>query len=132
MRNRKAQSAIEFLSISAGVLFFTMLFIFAIQSNISDKISENRDVALREVANNVVMEINLASSASDGYSRVFTLPATIVNGVEYNVSLQQGLVYATTADGRNSLALPVFNVNGSLVEGNNLIRKSNGVVYLNG
>jgi len=129
--SNKAQSAIEFLIIVAAVIFFVILFIISIGINTSDKIKQNREQDLSNIAETVVDEINIAHSASEGYSRNFTLPNKVLSEVDYNIALDSGLVFAKTLDDKTSLALPTQNVTGVINKGNNQIRKSNGTVYLN-
>src|SRR3989338_1889627 len=124
--SNKAQSAIEFLIIVAAVIFFVILFIISIGINTSDKIKQNREQDLSNIAETVVDEINIAHSASEGYSRNFTLPNKVLSEVDYNIALDSGLVFAKTLDDKTSLALPTQNVTGVINKGNNQIRKSNG------
>ena len=130
MRNKKAQSAIEFLILVGAVLFFFVAFLYAVQSNLSDKTRERREIAVREVALIVQDEIVLAWGSSDGYSRNFELPNK-VQGADYEVNISDELVYVRTIDGRHAIALPVFNVTGQPVKGLNAIGKRDEIVFLN-
>ena len=128
--NRLGQSAIEFVILVTAVLFFMIAFFVFIQDRIAATKYESTSVAVREVALTVQDEINLAASAQDGYSRQFTLPATI-NGFDYIASITDESVYVHTADGKHALALPVGSVSGDVVIGVNSITKVNGEIYLN-
>ena len=75
-------------------------------------------------------EINLASTSTDGYSRQFQIPNQMSNE-DYNITLVAGMIYVTSLDGKNAIALPVQNVTGNILRGNNLIRKINGQVFIN-
>jgi len=127
---KKGQSAIEFMIIIGVVLFFFIAFLGALQVQSSDKVKERRTVEVQEVALTVRGEIDLASDASDGYQRNFDLPLTI-SRENYNVSIVEGLVYVITEDERDALTYPIVDVIGQPQKGNNLIRKVNGVIYLN-
>jgi len=130
-KSKRSQSAIEFLILTGFLLFsFTILFV-AIQGNMSDKLKERQELAVKSVAIAVQDEINLASQSMDGYSRQFKIPEEI-NGREYEINITEGMVYLRTVDGRYALALPVQNVTGNLVkETPNTITKEEGVVHLN-
>lgn len=129
MKNR-GQSAIEFIILVAAVLFFFMLFSYAIQVNISDKVREKKSVLVRDTALTIQAEIDLAHGSSDGYYREFRIPERILNS-DYEVSIVEGLVYVRTVDGKYATAYPVADINGQPLTGDNSIRKDSGVVYLN-
>ena len=130
MKTKRGQSAIEFMIISGVVIFMFLTYSFFIQSKIADKGFERRDLLTQEVANTIKDEINLALEATDGYSRTFNLANTILNA-DYNATIDGDLVYVRTLDGKHAIAVPVANVTGQLIIGDNTIRKSNGVIYLN-
>lgn len=128
--NKSGQSSIEFVILVTAVLFFLIAFFVFIQEKIAVATYESTSVAVREVALTVQDEINLASSAQDGYSRQFTLPPT-VNGFDYEISITDNSVYIITLDGKHGLALPIGTVNGDVVIGVNSITKVDEQVYLN-
>lgn len=130
MFKKKSQSSTEFIIIAGFVLFFFTIFFLAIKGNMSEKIRERQDLAVKEIAITVQDEINLASSSSDGYYREFTVPNK-VNGKDYDVNLIDELVYVNTTDGNYAIALPVQNVTGNIKKGNNIIKKEDGEVKLN-
>ncbi len=127
---KKAQSAIEFLILVGGVLIFFIGFLFAIQSNIADKSFERRNLAVKEVAVIVQDEINLALKSTDGYRRNFELPQEI-DGIDYEISFVEDFIYINTTDNRHALALPIINITGNIQKGNNMIRKNDGMIYIN-
>lgn len=126
---RKAQSAIEFMIVAAAFLFFYLTFLYALEVNTSNQEQTNRELAIKEVALSVQNEIAIANSASDGYSRTFNLPLNLLSGVQYQAAIADDLIYVNTS--HDGIALPIRNVTGQLVLGNNTIRKTNGLVYLN-
>jgi len=127
---KRGQSTIEFFILVMVVLFFFLGFLFAIQTNIADKMREGKELAVREIALSVQDEVALASASSDGYLRHFILPNN-VKGADYLINITDGLVYVRTSDGKYALALPAFNVTGQPSKGDNDIRKNDGRVYLN-
>ena len=133
IKSKLAQSAIEFLILTAFLLFSFTVFFVAVQWNMSDTIREREELVVKSVAVTVQEEINFASQSMDGYYRDFTIPEKI-NGRKYEINITGGeTVYLRTVDGRYALALPVQKVTGDLVKEPliNTIRKENGVVYLN-
>ena len=121
MRDKKAQSTVEFMVLVAGVLLFFTAFLYVVQNNISDKAKEERSEAIRDIGLIVQDEVILASESSDGYVRNFVLPNDVF-GMDYYVNISEELVYIRTADGKYAMALPVFNVTGQPQKGNNVIR----------
>ena len=130
MKNKKAQSAIEFIILIMFLLFFFILFFVSIQESMSDKVKEQKNLVVKEIASTVQDEINLASKASDGYSRKFKIPEKISNQ-DYYLSITGEMVYLKTLDEKSAIALPVPEITGQVIKGENTIRKENGVVYLN-
>ena len=102
---KRGQSAIEFLILVGAMLFVFVLFLGLFQKNIGEKIVEKRNYALTELALTIQNEINLASEASNGYSRTFEIPKDIL-GSDYDVNITSGMVYARTRDGVHALARP--------------------------
>jgi len=75
-------------------------------------------------------EINLALKSSEGYNREFKIPEKIINQ-DYDINLTGGLVYIITEDEKSAIALSIANVSGQIKKGYNLIKKENGIIYLN-
>ncbi|MDD5192456.1 MAG: hypothetical protein PHH54_01410 [Candidatus Nanoarchaeia archaeon] len=127
-----SQSAIEFLVLTGFLLFSFTVFFLVIEGNMSDKIKERQDLAIKSVAIAVQEEIDLAFQSSDGYYRQFNIPENI-NGEEYEINITERAVYLRTNDGKYAIALPVKNVTGDVVKQPeiNTIRKENGEVKLN-
>ena len=130
MEKKKAQSTAEFLILIGGVVFFFLVFLLAVQVNITDKTRENKNLVLQDIARSVQDEINLATDSSDGYYRNFTVPDKLINS-DYQINVQEDFVYVRTTDNKYAIALPVANVTGDVQKGSNIIRKKNGKVFLN-
>lgn len=128
--NSKGQSAIEFVILIMAVLFLFVGLLYFIHGKIADSKAEAVTVAVNEIALTVQDEINLAHGSANGYSRQFFLPPNL-NGFEYTANITEGSIYVRTEDGKNAVALPVLEVTGDILIGNNLVRKSEGIVYLN-
>ncbi len=129
MKNR-AQSSIEFIILIGVLTFIFLMFLFVLQMNLSDEHEENRNLFIKEIVVTIQNEISLATNSVDGYYREFQVPTTLF-GLDYTVEIVAGLVYIHTDDNRYALSLPVSDIIGSPQTGNNVIRKENGLVYLN-
>jgi len=128
LKLRKAQTAIEFFIIFGAVLFFFTLFFIVIQEQLYEKNREKERLICQEIASSVQDEIAFAIESSDGYSREFKIYEKI-NGKPYNIEIRDDMINIRTE--RISLALPVYHVEGQIQKGTNIIRKQEGVVYLN-
>lgn len=126
---KRAQTAIEFIMMVAFLLFFFTLFLLAVQESSSDKMKENRDIVIREIALEIKDEINMAYSSSEGYLREFDIPLKAGNQ-DYEVSLVEDMVYVKS--GGSSIALPIILVEGNIRKGINEIKKENGKIIING
>jgi hypothetical protein len=130
LEKNKGQSAAEFMLLVGAVLFFFIIFLVVVQENSAEKNKERLDFIMKELAFSVRDEINLASSSREGYLRKFKVPEKI-SYKDYEINLTEDLVYLRTLDGKNAIALPVENVTGDFVKGDNFIWKKEGIVYLN-
>ena len=104
--------------------------VFALQVSLADKTKQNANLEFRETALIVQDEIDLARGASHGYRREFDVPEKIA-GFDYEISIEDGLVYLRTADNRYALAIDVGEVNGEIAKGSNVIENRGGEVFLN-
>jgi len=130
MKFNKAQSAIEFVILVGAVLFFFTVFFLAVQENMSDKIREKYNIAIKEVALTVQDEINFALKSSNGYFREFKISESI-EGKTYEISIIEDMVYVKTTDGKYAISLPVAPVVGQPKKDNNEITRVDNVIYLN-
>lgn len=132
LKCKRSQTAIEFVILVGFVLFFFTVFFLVIQGDISDKIREKTDLAVKEIVLTVQDEFNLALESTDGYFREFKLPGT-ANGKAYDIRINDNMVYVITQDNKNSIALPVAKVTivNQIQKGKNTLKKENGEVILN-
>src|SRR3989338_5884705 len=127
---KRAQSAMEFLIIIGAMLFVFVSLLAVFQQNIAMKARENRDLEIKDLALTIQKEINLAASSTSGYSRTFTIPGTL-SGLDYTISTAEETLYIITTDNRHSIALPIPEVSGSLIDGENTITKDDDGVHIN-
>jgi len=126
----KAQSSAELIMLIGFVLFFFTVFFLVVQENVSDKIREKNNLAVKEIASIVQDEIALASESSDGYSRQFKLPEKIENQ-DYDINITEDMVYVKTQNDKYATSLPILAITGAIVKGDNKIKKESGEVKLN-
>lgn len=128
--HKKAQTAIEFMVLVGVLLFFFTIFFLVIQESSADKMREQQDNLVRETALAIQDEIALASKSSEGYSREFKVPDKIGNQ-DYSVSLIEDRIYIKTHDNKSAIALPIQKITGSIVKGENTIKKQNSELSIN-
>jgi len=126
---KKGQGAIEFIIIFVFVLVFFIVFLAVIQQNQGEKEKEKQDMVFQNLALDARDEINLASGASEGYSRNFSIPEKVF-GKEFEINVTPtGNVYLVAE--RYAVSFRASNVTGDFIKGINTIKKENGTVHLN-
>lgn len=130
MFNQKSQSAIEFIILVGAVLFFFTIFFVGVHESMSDKIQERQNNLVKELAFSIQDEINLAYESGEGYRREFKIPEQI-NGQDYEANLTAEMIYIKTSNGKHAIALPVLPITGNIIKGTNIIKKQDGILYLN-
>ena len=125
---RRAQISLEFTFIIIILLFLTITFLVASGDKLSDFKSEKEIFLLKDIAATVRNEVQIAYAMDSGYVRAFQLPDTL-EGDNYTVSIQNGFISA--AVGNQIVEIAVQPVNGTLIKGDNIIRKVGGNVMLN-
>lgn len=129
MKNkRNAQGAVEFIIIFSAFLLFFVAFFSVIKINIEKKNLEKERLIAQNIALDVQYELNLAAESSEGYYREFNVPYN-VRGKDYQINLSDNRVYIFI--GEFGISYKVLDVNGSINKGVNLIKKQNGIVFLN-
>lgn len=124
----KGQIAMEFVILIA-VGMVTLLIFFGLNVNSRAQLTEERELAaLKDLALAVRTELYTATTVSDGYYRVFTLPETI-DSREYNITIVGNAIDFSGEYSSYSIEVPSFN--GTLIKGNNVLRRNNGVLTLN-
>ncbi len=88
-RMRRAQTTIEFFILVGFMLFVLLAFFLVVQERSSLIKQEIYQREIEGVGNIITQEISLASQVRFGYTRVFSLPATI-GGEDYTLLLSNG------------------------------------------
>jgi hypothetical protein len=124
------QSAIELILLFVTLFFFIITFLYVIQSNVAKQtITQYNDESL-QIVSDIRDEITLAEQANEGYARSFNVPLSLLNK-NYNITIVNQDIYLVSDDGKQAVSLWVKNVTGQIQKGTNVIRKSNGIIYLN-
>ncbi len=126
----KAQSSAEFLIVTSFILFSFTVFVAIINQNMSQKMFENQDSRVREIASIVQEEINFASGSVTGYYREFRIPESI-GQVDYEIKIIDSHVYIETSDKKHASSLQVGNITGNPKKGANKILKNDSGIFLN-
>ncbi|MBI2045132.1 hypothetical protein HYT23_03675 [Candidatus Pacearchaeota archaeon] len=126
--NSKAQGSVEFLMLFGAAMFFFILFLGVIQTNIQDKNKEKERLIVQNIALGAQNEISIAAESTDGYYRNFSIPENIL-GKDYGIS--NGNEYLNISLGKFAVFYKIPPINGEIKKGINAIKKENGQVYLN-
>lgn len=139
---KKGQAANE----TAIVIGIMLLFMITFVAVISDKFVVAADNRIRGLADDLAdvidSELSLAATTQDGYSRVFSLPASL-DGNDYTLMLYNKsntasnftqLVVSISVSGAeySTVRITPENIVGALSVGDNLVRNQNGMVNVTG
>lgn len=133
LKKTNAQFAIEFIVL---ISFMFLIFLGAI-AIITSKVLEAKENERQQIAKDLATlaenEIQLAKSATNGYSRTFNLPAKI-SGNSYTIEIIDNreliVKYPENAEDEYVLFLPEKIV-GDINPGENSIKKEDTIVYIN-
>src|SRR5687768_2860242 len=103
-----------------AILFLFVGLLYFIYSKVADTQNEAVSVAVNEIAKTIQDEINLAHGSANGYSRQFFIPLTI-NGLEYEAKVIENSIFVRTTNGRHAVALPIQEVVGDALIGDNVV-----------
>jgi len=126
----KAQFAIEFILL----LVFMFIVFLGITTVITSKVLDSKEAAnqllVEDLATLAKNEIDLAMSASNGYTRTFTLPVKL-EGNAYGITILGNRELVVTYLDKEHILFLQENIIGDLNPGANTIRKEAGIVYVN-
>jgi len=130
MQSKKAQLSIEFSFIAGILLASFVIFMLIVQENLSEETRDRKMMEMKEVANIVKNEIDLAHSSIEGYRREFKLPSQVY-GSDYDVRINESIVFVIIPGEKYQLSMAIQDVTGDLNKTLNVITKENGTVKLN-
>jgi len=131
-KNLKGQIAIEFL-MYIGMAFFIVIAMLAVIFIVSEENTRSKNYSdIDDLGKALQQEFLLASQLENGYTRMINLPVTL-NGKIYSVSIghpaSQSYYIMLEYDTIETYYI-IPPVNGSIVLGDNVLRKYNGTLYL--
>lgn len=130
LNNTKAQFAIEFISLMAFMFLIFIAFTAVITSKIIEAKENERQGIAEDIATLVKNEIDLAKSATDGYSRTFNLPSKI-EGISYTIEIIDNRELVVNYIDKEYVLFLQENIIGDVNTGSNTISRINGVVNIN-
>ena len=126
----KSQSAIEFISLAAIMMFVILGFFSVTSSKTLEAREESNKQITEDIANFVYREIDTAKSVNDGYARTFDMPQAI-NGINYSISIVDNRELTVNYLSYEYVKFLPSNVTGNAIKGANKISKINGVIFIN-
>ena len=138
MENKKAQISVDFI-IVLSVALLVFLVLFNIISNRRDDMnSASTLLAAKEVADKLAIEVNTIHLAGDGAFKTVTLPETLRDNSDYNITIypkyhviEVNWNYLGNMK-KYSSAIVTGNVNGSISSINGFVNltNDNGVIMV--
>ena len=126
----KAQFSIEFAVLIAFMFLIFVAFIGVITSKVVESKENERLKIAEDIAALAKNEMELAKSASDGYSRNFDLPARI-EGDSYSIEVIANRELVVNYIDKEHVSFLQEKICGDIFIPNNEIDKENGVVCVN-
>jgi hypothetical protein len=125
----KGQSAMEFVVLASFMLLVILGFFAITTSRMFEAKEQMEETTAQQIADIAFREIELASTLSDGYTRVFSIPRN-VNGVGYNITIIDDRELVVVFEGFEHIKFFPTNVTGNITKGMNQLRKEGNVIYL--
>jgi hypothetical protein len=127
---KKSQFSIEFAVLIAFMFLVFVAFIGVITSKVVESKENVRLKIAEDIATLARNEIELARSASDGYTRNFQLPVKI-SGNSYTIRIIDNRELVVNYIDKEYVLFLQENIQGNLNPGANTIRKEAGIVRIN-
>ncbi len=127
---KKSQFSIEFAVLIAFMFLVFVAFIGVITSKVAESEENERLKIAEDIATLAKNEIELAKSASNGYSRNFDLPARI-KGDSYSIEVIGNRELVVDYIDKEHVSFLQEKICGDIFITNNEIDKENGVVCVN-
>ena len=125
---RKGQVAYEFVTLVAVSFTLLVIFMFVVLERTESIGTENEYNHLIDMARSVQIELYLADSIGDGYSRMIILPERLDNRYNYSIHVTNNTLITASDNYQYTLVVPL--IGGDIVKGNNTINKTAGKVMV--
>ena len=86
MKNKRAQSSVEFAALVTLMFLIFTVFFFAVSTKLSGIQRDNDKMVLEDFGSYVQNELRLATIAEDGYYREFDVPRSL-SGRDYEIEI---------------------------------------------
>lgn len=124
---KKSQVALEFLLVMGVLLTIFIIFKIFLLKETVDISHEKEYTTIKDIALMIQTELNMAQSLEDGFTRTFTLPKT-VDGINYTTNITNDYIVITSRNHEYVLSIP--QIIGTIEKGDNLINKTDGIIYV--
>ena len=128
MKNKKSQSAIEFVLLISFMIVVFFGFFFAIQSQITDVTNKQKMQTLEEANNLVKTNIELARQSYPDFSNKFILPD--LGNTIYQVTIEENNTLVSKIDDKEYIDFLQYEIKGELKTGSkyeNIIYHNDGI-----
>src|SRR3989344_5541431 len=117
---KKAQVSVEFMSIIGAVLFvFIVIIIIVFQQRV--EVDEQKELLLvDDLAKSIQKEVLIAAAVNNGYSRQFSIPASVDR---YNFTLINSDKELVITTGNYDISKKIPKIYGNFTKGLNTIQK---------
>ena len=117
--SKKAQISFEFIIIFGLVFFILIGLIYLVYYRLSELSDLQQDITMKNLADNLINEIVLASSVNNNYLRRFDLPARL-SGKKYRLSLDNSEINIQLLENNNIideyLVVSPVDIKGGFIE----------------
>jgi len=136
---KTSQSSLELITVIVFMLLLFTILSFLMGHKLGDTQAHENRLLLKEVADVVTSEIDLAMSVEEGYHRTFSLPSRL-NGIDYNMTILYDpavdhkeliLYFVNYSEDYEYIEFLPKNLDGNIIKGENNIFKSGILVCLN-
>ncbi|HIH42024.1 TPA: LamG domain-containing protein [Candidatus Woesearchaeota archaeon] len=134
----RAQAGFEFIALVGFMFMIFVVFLGIINQRTVEFQEEKNQQSLKDLGDVIKKEIDLATKAEPGYSRLFNLPPTI-NSKNYNATIQKGglvtnivlTFYGFSSQFAYVVKVPHGVFAQGIGQGDNLIEKNESLIVLN-
>ena len=135
-KNKKAESALEFILLFSFVFLIFMGMFVVFNKRLVAISKESEELELNKINEKIVAEIEVAKTVHNGYHRSFLIPLTFL-GYPYTVQLEKdpGILLISINTGSREkikvVKLDPSTILGSIKPGENTLIKSNDLICFN-
>lgn len=130
MKHLKAQSSMEFFTLTGLAFLMVIIFVTASTSKVKEFRDQKEFFLIKDLALKLQKEVTVAASVEDGYERSFNLEDKLEGVVDYFTIIRNNTLTINSSKAVFSVAIPeTFGKN--FTKGTNQIEKIDGAIYIN-